>query len=88
VDENWSVIAPHSIFGSQAFLISSRAAHYFVRHWNEVEGLQDIKMSRLAGRLKRPLYYHTPSLIQHVGRESLWGGGFHQAPDFDPLWKA
>jgi hypothetical protein len=34
------------------------------------------------------LYYHVPSLVQHVGKKSVWGGFFHQAADYDPLWKA
>jgi hypothetical protein len=82
------VIAPHSVYGSQAFLVSRATAEYMVEHWREVEGMQDIKMSRLAGGLKKPLFYHTPSLVQHVGRHSVWGGAFHQAPDFDRSWKA
>ena len=88
VKQNWSVVAPESVFGSQAFLLSRRAAAYIVRHWSDVTGMQDIKMSRLAGRLKRPLYYHTPSLVQHIGKESVWGGVFHKAWDFDPDWRA
>jgi len=32
-----------------------------------------------------PIYYHTPSLVQHVGIESAWGGHFHWAPDYDPF---
>ena len=82
------VVAPHSVFGSQAFLMSKSAVAYVVRHWNQVEGMQDIKISRLAGRLKYPLLYHCPSLVQHVGSSSVWGGPFHQASDFDPHWKA
>jgi len=82
------VVAPDSVFGSQAFLMSMSAVAYVVRHWNQVEGMQDIKISRLAGRLKYPLLYHCPSLVQHVGSSSVWGGPFHQASDFDPHWKA
>jgi hypothetical protein len=41
----------------------------------------------LAARLG-PIYYHTPSLVQHLGRQSAWGGHFHYAPDFDPKFKA
>jgi hypothetical protein len=82
------IVAPHAVFGSQAFLMSRSAVAYVVRHWNQVEGMQDIKISRLAGRLKYPLLYHCPSLIQHVGKSSVWGGAFHQAPDFDAYWKA
>jgi hypothetical protein len=50
-------------------------------------GMQDIRMSRLAGR-KCPLFYHTPSLVQHVGERSTWGGSFHWAQDFSPDWRA
>jgi len=82
------VVAPHSVFGSQAFLMSKSAVAYVVGHWNQVEGMQDIKISRLASRLKYPLLYHCPSLVQHVGSSSVWGGPFHQASDFDPHWKA
>ncbi len=82
------VVAPQAVFGSQAFVLSMSAVAYVVRHWNQVEGMQDIKISRLAGRLKQPLLYHCPSLIQHIGKSSMWGGVFHQARDFDAHWKA
>ncbi len=77
------VIRADHIFGSQAFLLSRKAAQFMIEHWNEVEGMQDIRMSRLAGRLGRPIYYHSPSLVQHVGAKSTWGGVFHEASDFD-----
>jgi hypothetical protein len=32
--------------------------------------------------------HHRPSLVQHLGVESAWGGGFHQACDFDRIWRA
>ncbi len=82
------VVAPQSVFGSQAFVMSMSAVAQVVRHWNQIEGMQDIKISRLAGRLKYPVLYHCPSLVQHVGKSSVWGGAFHQARDFDAYWKA
>lgn len=82
------LVDPGSVFGSQAFLISVRAVNHILNHWHEVPGMQDIKMSRLAGRLGVPLFYHAPSLVQHVGKASLWGARFHQARDFDQNWKA
>ncbi len=82
------VVAPQSVFGSQAFVMSMSAVAQVVRHWNQIEGMQDIKISRLAGRLKYPVLYHCPSLVQHVGKSSVWGGAFHQARDFDAHWKA
>ncbi|MBI4326122.1 MAG: hypothetical protein HY674_12780 [Chloroflexi bacterium] len=81
------LIAPEAVFGSQAFLISRSAIKFFLTHWPEVEGMQDIRLSRLAGRLQKVLYYHSPSLVQHVGKDSVWGGRFHQATDFEPFWK-
>jgi hypothetical protein len=80
-------VDPESIFGSQAFLLSRETAIYVVKHWDSVEGMQDIKMSRLAARLAEPVFYHAPSLVQHVGRKSTWGGGFHRARDYDRYWK-
>ncbi len=85
---NARIIAPGRIFGSQAFVISRIAVEYIVRNWNRVAGLQDIKIPRLAGRLGRPILYHAPSLVQHIGTRSTWGAGFHQAMDFDPHWKS
>ena len=82
------VVAPQSVFGSQAFVISISAVARVVRHWDEIEGMQDIKISRIAGRLKYPVLYHCPSLVQHVGKSSVWGGAFHQARDVDAHWKA
>lgn len=88
VKHNAWLIAPEAVFGSQAFLIGRSAIKFFLTHWQEVEGMQDIKLSRLAGRIHSVLCYHAPSLVQHIGEESVWGGSFHQAADFDPLWKA
>lgn len=82
------IVAPDSVFGSQALLISRQGLQHIIAHWRRVPGMQDIKISRLAGRLRVPILYHAPSLIQHVGKVSTWAGRFHQAPDFDPDWKA
>jgi hypothetical protein len=82
--EHWFRADAGAVYGSQAYLFSFDAASYIADHWHEVEGMQDIKMSRLAERGGWPIYYYTPSLVQHVGRDSTWGGGFHYARDFDP----
>lgn len=81
------VADPRTVFGSQAFLLSLVTARYITEHWCDVIGMQDIKMSRLAARVC-PIYYHTPSLVQHVGVKSVWGGVFHSAIDFSRDWKA
>lgn len=84
---SFRIVAPEAIFGSQAFLISRSAVHYIVQHWSKVRGMQDIRISRLAGRLGQPILYHAPSLVQHVGGDSTWGGWFHQAKDFRRTWR-
>lgn len=80
------VADPNSVYGSQAFVLSASTAAYITEHWADVIGMQDIKMSRLAARVC-PIYYHAPSLVQHTGRISVWGGQFHAANDFDPEWR-
>ncbi len=82
------ILNPNRIFGSQAFLISKPTMDCIVRNWDRVEGMQDIKISRLAGLLKRPIVYHCPSLVQHVGTKSVWGGWYHYASDYERHWKA
>jgi hypothetical protein len=86
--QNFSLGSTGNCFGSQAFVIAREALKYVIDRWTEVEGMQDIRISRLAGHLQPQMFYHAPSLVQHVGKESVWGGGFHQARDFDPIWKA
>jgi len=70
--------------------VMSRAmAKHFVENWWDVEGMQDIKMSRLAALLG-PIYYHQPSLVQHVGVVSTWtdDARFHDTKTFDRNFKA
>lgn len=80
---------PRRVYGSQAFLLSRQCAYFVARHWWEVPGMQDIKISRLAARLG-PIFYHAPSLVQHVGTKSTWteNGRFHIAPDYSGEWRA
>lgn len=86
--QHWFRADGGAVYGSQAYLFSFDTARFVAGHWHEVEGMQDIKMSRLAAQGGWPIYYHTPSLVQHVGKESTWGGGYHYAPDFDARFRA
>jgi ADP-heptose:LPS heptosyltransferase len=88
VKRNARIVDPKHAYGSQAFLLSKETVEYVVRRWDEVPGLQDKRIILLAERLGKPVFYHAPSLVQHIGASSTWGGGFHQAFDFDPAWKA
>ena len=42
---------------------------------------------RLIGGAGLLIYYHRPSLVQHLGTKSVWGGRFHFATDFGRNWK-
>jgi hypothetical protein len=86
-ERSFFIAHPEAVYGSQAFILSLATATYIVARWDEVAGMQDIKMSRLAAQVC-PIYYHTPSLVQHVGQASMWGGPYHWAPDFDAYWRA
>jgi hypothetical protein len=83
----YDVMDPAGCWGGQALLVSPALARYFLTHWSEERGEPDLRMPRLASRLV-PIYYHRPSLVQHIGQVSTWGGRAHQAPDFDPDWRA
>jgi len=74
--------------GSQALLISRATVSYLVGSWGSYPATHvDLKLARLAARVCS-IVYHVPSLVQHVGVESVWGGRFIAAPDFEPEWKA
>ena len=87
--ENHFIADPQAVYGSQAFVMSRAMAEHFVSHWWDVQGMQDIKMSRLAALLG-PIYYHQPSLVQHVGVVSTWtdDARFHDTKYFDGNWRA
>ena len=81
VHDDYFVADPDAVYGSQCFILSRSMAEEIVRRWHRYEGMQDIRMSRIAGR-DSSIYYHRPSLVQHVGATSTWGGHFHQCADF------
>ncbi|HXU80703.1 MAG TPA: hypothetical protein VN914_04860 [Polyangia bacterium] len=74
-------------FGNLALVLSRATMRHALEHWDEEVLEADAKLARLAGRLG-PLWLHTPSLVQHVGGRSVWGGVFLQAEDFSPVWTA
>jgi hypothetical protein len=79
---------PGACYGSQAYMLSRDAVGVALQGWENVMGMQDIKLTRIISAAGHSLYYHRPSLVQHLGFESAWGGGFHHASDFDRHWKA
>jgi hypothetical protein len=86
-DDCYRVMAPEGCWGAQALVVSPALAAYFLHHWHEEAGEPDLRMPRLASRFV-PIYYHMPSLVEHVGQVSTWGGRAHSAIDFDRAWRA
>jgi hypothetical protein len=86
-DLAYFVADPNTVYGGQAVVFSLATARYLEAHWTDEIGMPDIKMPRVAARLS-PVHYHVPSLVQHVGAISVWGGRFHAARDFDAGWRA
>jgi SAM-dependent methyltransferase len=80
---DYFVADPSGCYGSQAYLLSRDAVSILLRDWDQIVGMQDIKITRILAGAGYGLYYYKPSLVQHVGMESIWGGHFHSAPDFD-----
>jgi cephalosporin hydroxylase len=85
---NYFLADPSACYGSQAYLLSREAVSVALQKWESVAGMQDIKLTRIISGVGQCLYYHQPSLVQHLGTESAWGGGFHQTTDFDRDWQA
>lgn len=78
---------PELTYGAQAFVLSIRTARHILEHWDDLRGLHDTRMPRLAAR-QSPIYYHRPSLVQHLPVPSSWGGVAHSAIDYDEAWRA
>jgi hypothetical protein len=83
----YRVVDPELTYGAQGLVMSATTAVWILHHWNDIRGLHDTKMPRLAAQLSR-VYYHRPSLVQHRPVPSLWGGVAHAADDFLPDWCA
>jgi hypothetical protein len=88
LQNNARVVESQAMFDGKAFLISRELARYLVRHWKNISGRQDFKISRLAGRLKKPILYHAPSLVQRVEDPAFASENLRCAMDFDPSWRA
>lgn len=85
--ERFAVADPRSVYGSQAMILSRACAAHIHDRYDDGAGKQDLRFAELAGPLG-PVFYHSPSLVQHVGRVSVWGGIFHEAADYDPEYRA
>lgn len=82
---NYFVADPNDFWGTQAIVVSRATVGYLLRFWDD-GAVADIMMSRLAARVSA-IYHHAPSLAQHTGNVSTWGGIQHTAADYDPLFR-
>jgi hypothetical protein len=82
-----SVADPRRFYGCQGMVMSVTTARSLVEQWGDGDGPLDLRISRLAARWS-PIWYHHPSLVQHRGVESTWGGAPHSAIDFSVGWRA
>jgi len=82
------IVAPKRAFGPQALLMSRPAVRHIIAHWNESNARVDARILRLAEGLRRPLVYHSPSLVQPAEPRPNLEGSSWTAPDFDADWKA
>ena len=80
------VADPEKSYGSQAYVIARPTMQHLLAHWDDIPRGYDIKMTRLAAQVT-PLYYHRPSLVEHLAVRSLIGGVPHESIDFDPQWR-
>lgn len=78
---------PETALGAQGRLYSRGCAEHVVREFRASAWHQDVAVARLGAELG-PVLYHAPSLVQHAGVASVWGGPWHEARDFAPDWRA
>ncbi|HXU83943.1 MAG TPA: hypothetical protein VN914_21255 [Polyangia bacterium] len=85
--QRFALAAPESFWGAQALLLSRGSARHLLANWPPGGRAHDLKAARLAAE-QGPIYCHVPALVQHLAGPSTWGGVVHQAPDFDPDYRA
>ena len=84
---NYFIANPNTCYGSQAYIFSKACIEHCLAKWDSIEGMTDIRITRLSAQVG-PLFYHVPSLVQHLGRESAWGGHFHYTSDYSQQFSA
>ena len=85
--ETFRIADPELVYGSQAVILSVSTACWILDHWDDEPGFFDVRASRLAAQ-RSSIFYHRPSLVQHLAVPSSWGGAIHEAVDFSPDWRA
>jgi ADP-heptose:LPS heptosyltransferase len=86
---NWArYIGAQSLYGSQALVLHRAFIGDCLKRWRTGPNHVDRKLAFLASQRFQCLPLHAPSLVQHIGRASTWGGSYHRAVDFRRDWKA
>ena len=80
--DDWFIAEPAGVLGSQALVVAREFAQEVLAEWGTLDGFPVMKMAALAARRGLPVYYHRPSLVEHVGTVSAWGGHLRRSVDF------
>jgi hypothetical protein len=82
------LVHPSKVLGAQAILLSRRMLGYCLEHWFAGPPDLDVRLGFLATQARQPFFFHCPSLVQHVGQDSILGHPFRRATDYDAGWLA
>jgi hypothetical protein len=85
-DNRFLPLAAGGFYGCQAVVLSRAALLSVLENWNHPSPY-DLRLAAIAESQGRPILAHSPSLVQHVGAPSTWGGWSHRACDFDSLFR-
>lgn len=89
--DNISIADPDVVYGNQCILMHRSFVGLCIKNWDKfAEGgqHQDIIIAQIAKKFGVPIYYHTPTLVQHRDGLSTWGGPVHRSIDFDLEYKS
>ncbi|NBR87744.1 MAG: hypothetical protein EBS84_20205 [Proteobacteria bacterium] len=86
--EAWAAAKATDAICSQALILGAPTARHILSQWDTMANPVDHRIYKLGAQLDEQIYLHTPSLVHHLGVNSLWGGVFFQARDFHPFWRA
>lgn len=84
-EESPFATSSRTVLGGQALLLSRDFLRHAAENWDATE-LRNRVLVRLA-KAFGPVHYHSPSLVQQVAHESLWGTPLQTAGDFNADWR-
>jgi ADP-heptose:LPS heptosyltransferase len=87
LEQNARLVAPDAAHGTQAVVLSRSAVASLLRRWNK-EAFSVTDILRLAPRRRFPVFYHAPSLVQHIDLRDDFDPNFQTAMDFSRRWRS